>query len=87
MNEVRRDDPPTTADPGKWNLPGTDRPTHDMADASESGRLYSRVREDQADPIREALMQTGGNKTRAAKLLGMTSRQFRYRLEKLNIDA
>jgi Nif-specific regulatory protein len=33
----------------------------------------------------EALQQTGGNKTRAAALLGMTARQFRYRLEKLSL--
>lgn len=86
MNEVRNDDLPTNTDSGRRNLLGTNRSTNDMTDASESGRLYSRVSEDQAAPIREALMQTGGNKTRAAKLLGMTSRQFRYRLEKLEID-
>ena len=58
----------------------------DLAGFSESGRLYSRVNADQFEQIIAALKQTGGNKTRAARLLGMTSRQFRYRLEKLNIQ-
>ena len=52
---------------------------------SESGRAYLRVSADQTAQIKDALARTGGNKTRAAKLLGMTSRQFRYRLEKLDI--
>ena len=55
-------------------------------DLSESGRPYTRVSEDQSERIKDALKRTDGNKTRAAKLLGMTSRQLRYRLEKLNIQ-
>ncbi len=35
--------------------------------------------------IRKALRETGGNRTAAAQRLGMTFRQLRYRLEKLNI--
>jgi two-component system response regulator PilR (NtrC family) len=35
--------------------------------------------------IRKALRETGGNRTAAAHRLGMTFRQLRYRLEKLNI--
>ena len=31
----------------------------------------------------EALRHTGGNQTRAAELLGMTLRQFRYRMAKM----
>ena len=48
-------------------------------------RPYSWVREDEEQQLVEALQQTGGNKTRAAALLGMTPRQFRYRLEKLAV--
>lgn len=48
-------------------------------------RPYSWVREDEAEAILEALNHTGGNKTRAAALLNMTPRQFRYRMEKLDI--
>jgi transcriptional regulator with GAF, ATPase, and Fis domain len=33
----------------------------------------------------EALQHTGGNQTRAAELLGLTLRQFRYRLAKLEV--
>lgn len=48
-------------------------------------RPYSWVREDEAEAILEALNHTGGNKTRAAALLNMTPRQFRYRMEKLDL--
>ncbi|MBF0157450.1 MAG: helix-turn-helix domain-containing protein, partial [Magnetococcales bacterium] len=33
--------------------------------------------------IRQALARAGGNKTRAAQMLGMSFRAFRYRLAKL----
>ena len=36
--------------------------------------------------IRAALTRAGGNKTLAAKLLGMSSRQLHYRLQKLGIN-
>jgi two-component system response regulator PilR (NtrC family) len=36
--------------------------------------------------INRALELCGGNKTRAAKLLGMSFRSFRYRLDKLGLD-
>lgn len=36
--------------------------------------------------IREALGKTGGNKTEAAKLLGLSFRSLRYKLEKLGIS-
>lgn len=36
-----------------------------------------------ADALRQALDRCGGNKTRAAQLLGMTARQFHYRWQKL----
>jgi DNA-binding NtrC family response regulator len=34
--------------------------------------------------LKQALAQSGGNKTRAAELLGLTRDQYRYRLKKLN---
>lgn len=49
------------------------------------GRPYSWVRNDEASELTEALQRSGGNKTRAAAMLGMTPRQFRYRMEKLDI--
>jgi Nif-specific regulatory protein len=48
-------------------------------------RSYSWVREDEAQDLLEALRRAGGNKTRAAMLLGMTPRQFRYRMVKLGL--
>ncbi len=36
--------------------------------------------------LREALERTGGVKKRAARLLGISFRSFRYRLEKLGLD-
>ncbi|MFU8856870.1 MAG: sigma-54-dependent transcriptional regulator [Deferrisomatales bacterium] len=36
--------------------------------------------------LAEALRRTGGNKTEAAKLLGITFRSFRYRLERLGME-
>lgn len=48
-------------------------------------RPYSWVDEEEASEIRAALKRAKGNKTRAAALVGMTARQFRYRLNKLDI--
>jgi Nif-specific regulatory protein len=50
-----------------------------------SVRPYCWVREDEMESIRSALQRCGGNKTRAAISLGLTPRQFRYRLEKLGV--
>jgi Nif-specific regulatory protein len=46
-------------------------------------RPYSRVDINERDHIMATLQRTGGNQTRAAELLGMTLRQFRYRMSKL----
>jgi two-component system, NtrC family, response regulator AtoC len=35
--------------------------------------------------VRQALERTGGNQTRAAKLLGMTRDQIRYRIRKFSL--
>ena len=37
--------------------------------------------------LKKALECTGGNKNKAAELLGITFRSFRYRLDKLNLDS
>jgi len=39
----------------------------------------------EGEAIAKALAETGGNKTRAAKLLGITFRALRYKLEKLDL--
>jgi Nif-specific regulatory protein len=49
-------------------------------------RPYARVRDDEGKGILQALEQHQGNKTRAAMSLGMTPRQLRYRIQKLQLD-
>lgn len=60
-------------------------PSHSSPDMSGGLRPYSRVRHDESEEIIKALQQSRGNKTRAAFSLGLTPRQFRYRMKKLNI--
>lgn len=48
-------------------------------------RPYSWVRKEDADEVTEALRKARGNKTRAAAMLGMSPRQLRYRMEKLDL--
>jgi two-component system response regulator PilR (NtrC family) len=48
--------------------------------------LNQHVEEVEKHAIREALEKTGGNKTKAAALLGMTFRQLRYKVKKLGIE-
>lgn len=50
-------------------------------------RPYERVDVRQRTRLMEALQHTGGNQTRAAELLGMTLRQFRYRMTKLETES
>ncbi|MFT6654359.1 MAG: Nif-specific regulatory protein [Marinomonas primoryensis] len=66
------------------SLPPVPQP-QSTAYSSAQNRPYSWVRKDEAEAIEEALKHTGGNKTRAAAILGMTPRQFRYRIEKLGL--
>jgi len=47
-------------------------------------RPYQRVHEEELDQIQDAVRKCGGNKTMAAKVLGLTPRQLRYRLSKLS---
>lgn len=49
-------------------------------------RPYAKVRPDEREAIIYALHQSRGNKTVAARVLGMTSRQLHYRLNKLSIN-
>ncbi len=49
-------------------------------------RPYARVRDDEVEQIIDALKLNYGNKTRAAISLGLTPRQLRYRMKKLNIE-
>ena len=48
--------------------------------------LSNQVEDVQRQAIVEALEKTRYNKTAAAKLLGLSFRQLRYRIKKLNIE-
>lgn len=53
----------------------------------DSSRPYMKVRERDTDEIATAIRRFGGNKTHAARSLGMTIRQLRYRIQRLGIPA
>ncbi|MGB5510943.1 MAG: sigma-54 dependent transcriptional regulator [Woeseiaceae bacterium] len=54
--------------------------------APPSGELGQQVEDIQRQAIVEALEKTRHNKTQAAKLLGLSFRQLRYRIKKLGIE-
>jgi len=54
--------------------------------AAHGTPLDEHVEEIEKRAIRDALEKTRGNKTRAAALLGMTFRQLRYKVKKLNME-
>lgn len=64
------------------------RPTADTSASSPAleGNLGDQVEDIQRQAIVEALEKTRYNKTAAAKLLGLSFRQLRYRIKKLGIE-
>jgi Nif-specific regulatory protein len=48
-------------------------------------RPYGRFSSHSSELLEQTLRQCGGNKTRAAQMLGMTARQFNYRWSKLGL--
>jgi two-component system response regulator PilR (NtrC family) len=57
-----------------------------IAPIPTAGSLGSQVDDVQRQAIVQALKKTRYNKTAAAKLLGLSLRQLRYRIEKLGIE-
>jgi len=57
-----------------------------IAPMPATGNLGSQVEDVQRHAIVQALEKTRYNKTAAAKLLGLSLRQLRYRIEKLGIE-
>ena len=57
-----------------------------LAFLDEGVNLEARLQELEGEFIREALKRSGGVKKRAAELLGLTFRSFRYRLQKLGLS-
>ena len=60
-------------------IAGTERAETDLGGTAA-------LAETERNAIMQALEKTRWNKTAAAKLLGLSLRQLRYRLEKLNIE-
>ncbi len=61
--------------------------TSEGVDAAGATGLDIQVEDIQRRAILDALEKTRYNKTAAAKVLGLTFRQLRYRIKKLGIDA
>jgi two-component system response regulator PilR (NtrC family) len=61
-------------------------PRDERLDDEFSGDLAAAVAETERAAIMKALEATRWNRTAAAKQLGLTLRQLRYRLEKLGIE-
>jgi Nif-specific regulatory protein len=66
-------------------MPAPPEPTGSQPPLIDNMRPYSKVRDDEAGEIVEALRRHHGNKTRAAISLGLTPRQLRYRMLKLGL--
>jgi transcriptional regulator with GAF, ATPase, and Fis domain len=58
----------------------------EAAPANETIRPYKKINSNERSRIIAALRQAGGNKTQAARMLDMSSRQLHYRLSKLKIE-
>jgi Nif-specific regulatory protein len=83
MPPARPPDPPS-AQPSIPAASPAWRPIAD--DGAQAGvelvRPYETIQPSDAERVLDALRRAGGNRSRAAQLLGMTRRQFTYRLEK-----
>jgi two-component system response regulator PilR (NtrC family) len=64
----------------------TTAPAAANASSSSAAGLDDRVEELERQAIRDALEKTRYNKTKAAALLGLTFRQLRYKVKKLNLE-
>lgn len=81
--------PQTFSTPSHWEqqaIPQPQHPAMPFGNQTSDKRSYWRVSEDEGDKLLLALEQARGNKTQAALMLGMTPRQFSYRLKKLGLD-
>jgi two-component system response regulator PilR (NtrC family) len=65
----------------------TQSPTESNPAITTNTNLGDQVEDVQREAIVDALEKTRYNKTAAAKLLGLSFRQLRYRIKKLGIDA
>ena len=56
-----------------------------QSDAGSTIRPYHAVMQDEREAIAEAIRRTGGNKSQAARVLGLTLRQLNYRLARFGM--
>ena len=59
---------------------------HDKSGVSDGGTLDDQLNQFERQMILDALGKTGFNRTAAARLLGVTFRSLRYRIERLGIE-
>jgi two-component system, NtrC family, response regulator PilR len=67
-------------------LPETEQELSPETNYSGSQSLEGYLEQVEKQAIQDALVQTNQNKTAAAKLLGITFRALRYKLEKLGLE-
>lgn len=81
--------------PDLWRKENSDNaPSHESTTNTQPSnkhqtfynRPYAYVSQSDSETILRTLEKTRGNQTQAARMLGMTVRQFRYRVKKLGID-
>ena len=78
-------DPPVTSPTESTNLaPPRSESSAPQSLDDKSARPYQRVLESERDMLISTLEKAKGNQKRAAEMLNMTARQFRYRLAKLH---
>ncbi|MBT8341014.1 MAG: sigma-54-dependent Fis family transcriptional regulator, partial [Desulfatitalea sp.] len=69
----------------RW-IEGVKNQRFDVDEVSQGVALDNILAEIERAYLSKALECTNGNKNKAADLLGITFRSFRYRLDKLNVD-
>jgi DNA-binding NtrC family response regulator len=61
-------------------------PSKELSDGTQANPVIKTLRENEIENIRQALTETGGNRTRAARLLGVTRRGLIYKLKRFGIN-
>lgn len=69
----------------RW-IEGVKNKRFDVDEVAQGVALDNILAEIESAYLKKALECTGGNKNKAAELLGITFRSFRYRVDKLNIE-
>ncbi len=84
LSALAPDPPLTPGDPEGAGIPPNGQRTSATFLLPTHGLVFEEL---ERDLVRQALERTGGNQTRAARLLGMTRDQIRYRIRKFALAA